>query len=94
MKESDRFGKGLFLVGIPYGVKTPPVVIQDSRFAIGYRDLVLKPHVLPITLQQDNVRPHGATVYSDFLVRNNAPVLNWPPYSPDFVPTQTFVEQG
>lgn len=62
--------------------------------ALKYRDQILAPLVVPVdhqhnlTLQQDNARPHMASVCSNFLWTNNVDVLSWPAFSPDLNPIE------
>ena len=82
----------MVLGGIPLGLKSQLVVIDGNLMAARYRDEILRPHVIPflqqhnLTLQQDYPTPHIARICQVFLANNNVQPLDWPPYSPQFVP--------
>ena len=42
----------------------------------------------PVMFMQDNAPCHKARVVTRFLLENNVPVLDWPPYSPDLNPIE------
>ena len=66
--ERDRYGGGSVMVwgGIPYGVKSPLIVVPGNLTAVRYRDEILRPVAVPLlqqhqlTFQHDNARPHVA----------------------------------
>ena len=94
----DRYGGGSVMVwgGISYDNRTPLVIVRGNLNAQRYRDEILGPVVVPFmtanphvtTLQQDNARCHTARLCTDFLNRQNIPVLPWPALSPDLSPIE------
>ncbi|KAF3689100.1 Transposable element Tcb1 transposase Transposable element Barney transposase [Channa argus] len=44
----------------------------------------------PCIVQQDNAKPHTASITTAWLHRRRVWVLNWPPCSPDLSPIKTF----
>ena len=82
--ERDRFGAGSVMVwdGIMGRRKTNLVVMQGNLSAQGYINQILQPEAVPFLqrhgpaiLIHDNVRPHVARIYRQFLNRNNVNVL-------------------
>ena len=81
--------------GISHSGATQLVTVNGNLNAVGYRDDILGPVVLPYlrqgnadVLQQDNARPHTARVTRDFLRQNNVRLLDWPSRSPDLSPIE------
>ena len=76
--------------GITANDRTDLVFINGNLDGVGYRDNVIRQHVLPFlqnhpntTFQHDNARPHVARAVTAVLNQNNVPVLPWPACSPD-----------
>lgn len=95
--ERDRFGGGSVMVwgGISRSGATQLVTVNGNLTAVGYRDNIIGPVILPYlhqgnadVLQHDNARPHTARVTQDFLRQNNVQVLDWPARSPDLSPIE------
>lgn len=81
--------------GITATGRTDLVIINGNLNAVGYRDNIVRQHVLPflqqhrgVTFQQDNARPHVARVVTAFFNQHNVPVLPWPSCSPDLNPIE------
>ena len=80
--------------GIMGNWNTDLVVVQGNINAQRYVADVLNVHALPfirqhspgVTLMQDNVRPHVASVTTQFLQQNNVNVMPWSAVSPDLNP--------
>jgi transposase len=87
--ERDRFRGGyvMFWGGISHGLKSPLIVITGKLTGVRYRDEIFRPVAVPfvqqyhLIFQQDNARPHVASVCQDFLANHNINLLYWPPYS-------------
>lgn len=95
--ERVRQGGGSIMVwgGITWTDRTQLVLVDGNLNAVRYRDEIVDQHILPfinahapITLQQDNARPHVARVITDHLTNNNVDVLDWPAVSPDLSPIE------
>lgn len=92
------FGGGSVMVwgGMTANGRTQLQIINGNLTGVRYRDEILQTHVIPfvqnqarpITLQQDNARPHVARVARDFLQQQNVEVLPWPAVSPDMSPIE------
>lgn len=75
--------------GMTANGRTQLQIINGNLTGVRYRDEILQTHVIPfvqnqarpITLQQDNARPHVARVARDFLQQQNVEVLPWPAVS-------------
>ena len=81
--------------GITWATRTQLVTVNGNLNAVQYRDDILDQYVLPfinanapLTLQQDNARPHVARIVSDHLQANAIDVLDWPSISPDLSPIE------
>lgn len=81
--------------GISRSGATQLVTVIGNLTAIGYRDNIIWPVILPFlrqgnadVLQHDNARPNTARVTQDFLRRNNVQVHNWPARSSDLSPIE------
>ncbi|XP_048245276.1 uncharacterized protein LOC125376897 [Haliotis rufescens] len=81
VRQVDRFGGGSVMMwaAISYTDRTDLFHVQGNLTAVGYRDSILLPHLLPAIdvqreiFQQDNARPHTARVTMTFLAANNVP---------------------
>ena len=76
---------------ISFARKPQLVHITGNISAVGYREEVLTPHMLPAMNLcregfQHNARPHIARSTVDFLANQNVTVLPWPSKSLDFNP--------
>ena len=98
MVERDRYGGGSVMVwaGVTETARTPLIVIKGNLNAQRYVDDVLRPGFLPfmqrhgtgLILQQDNARPHTASITQEFLKTAQVDTLPWPPRSADFSPIE------
>ena len=95
--ENNPYGGGRVMVwaAINYRFKTQLVVCQGNLTARRYIDQVLRPVVVPMFLQRqnlvyqhDNARPHVARATRDFLQANNIGVLPCLACSPDCNPIE------
>ena len=96
--ERERHGGGSVMVwgGMAMGYRTPLYRVEGNLNAVGYRDNILHPLVLPALqalgpnalFQDDNARPHRARVVNDYLQRQQVVRLDWPACSPDFNPIE------
>lgn len=81
-------------LGWHHWTNTFNIVIDGNLTTICYCDKFIQAHVIPfvqcqqrpITLQQDDTRPHVARVVRDFLAQQNIDVLQWPTVSLDLAP--------
>ncbi|GFS92842.1 transposable element Tcb1 transposase [Trichonephila clavipes] len=81
--------------GIGYHCHTPLVCIAGTLNSQRYLSEVLEPVVLPYfqglattIFQQDNVRPHVASIVQSFFVNKQIELLPWPDCSPDLSPIE------
>ena len=79
--------------GITWAIRTQLVTVIGNLNAVQDRDDILDQYVLPfinanapLTLQQDNARPHVARIVTDHLQANAIDVLDWLAISPDLSP--------
>ncbi|UYV65028.1 hypothetical protein LAZ67_3002864 [Cordylochernes scorpioides] len=86
--------RGIMVWGaIAYDSRSPLLRIQGTMTAQRYVDDVLRPVTLPYLqgvpnalYQQDNARPHTASISQQAL--QDVQMLPWPPYSPDLSPIE------
>ena len=82
--------------GIRHNAKTDLVIIEGNLNAVGYRDTILDPHVVPqdravganFLLVDDNARPHRGDVVDQYLVQQGINRMDWPSKSPDLNPIE------
>ena len=81
-------------VGLRHKLRTMNMHFIDGNLNTErYHDEILRPIVMPFIrrhhlLFHDNSRPHDARICTQFLEAENVPVLPWPVYSPDMLPTE------
>ena len=74
--------------------KTELVYVPGNLTAVRYRDEILQTHLMHVfdrqseLFQQDNSRPHTASLTMDYLEQNNINVLPWPSKSVDLNPIE------
>ena len=79
----------MVLGGISVRFRTELLVLNGTLTGQRYINEVLQLVVLPfvqqhhVVLQDDNARPHRATIVQQFLQQNNVDHLDWPARSPD-----------
>ena len=81
--------------GVSQHHRTELVVIAGNLNAVGNREDILLPHVVPflqahpdMTLQHDNATSHTARSVHDFLQERNVSVRPWLAKSPDLNPIE------
>lgn len=96
VKEHDRYGGGSVMVwaGIWHNGKTPAIVVKGTLTGQRYADEIVTPVVVPavtsnqLIFQDDNARPHRASVVSNRIASSGIPTLEWPSRSPDLSPIE------
>lgn len=90
--------------GIRNRRKTTAVIISGTLNSRRYISEILEPHVVPLAheagtesdqfiFQDDNARPHRATIVMDFLQTEGIQRMEWPAYSPDLNPIEGLWDQ-
>lgn len=97
-REITKYGGGsiMFWGGVHVDGKTDLVLVENTLNAVGYRDNIVLPVVVPYLanmgpnsiLQQDNARPHVARIVHEVFRENNVTTLQWPANSPDLNPIE------
>lgn len=99
VQETVAGGGGSVMVwgGFTYDHVLPLQVVQGTMNAVKYRDDILETVVTPflrtaegqnVILQDDNARPHRATIINDYKTAENITSLPWPSLSPDLNPIE------